>query len=158
MTTFWHTFYHDGKLAQPDEGEGLHAHPPFTISTITYKVVVYTLQLRGQIHFLYFYSTPIWTLCSTLYTISPPVNKVWPSTHTHTHSHNNMGFHFLFKAELDLAGIATPLGRGDSPFRNLYIGLDSSSFYPPLNPNRIFHKLKIWFKQLFPWNSLPLFF
>jgi hypothetical protein len=37
---FWRTFHHYGKKAQPGEGGG--ARPPFfTISTITYKVVVY---------------------------------------------------------------------------------------------------------------------
>jgi hypothetical protein len=41
---------------------GVHAHPPFTISTITYKDVVWTLQLRGKIHYPYLYS-PICTLC-----------------------------------------------------------------------------------------------
>ncbi len=29
------------KSAQPGEGVWVHAHPPFTISTITYKVEVY---------------------------------------------------------------------------------------------------------------------
>jgi hypothetical protein len=37
--------------------------PPFTISTITYKVEVYrTLQLRGQTHSPYFYSNPMCAL------------------------------------------------------------------------------------------------
>ncbi len=131
--------------------------PPFTITTITYKVVVYTLQLRGQIHSLYFYSTPICTLCSTLYTISPPVNKVWPSSHTitHTHSHNNMGFHFLFKAELDLARIATPLGRGKRGFsfqKSVY--RPRFLFILPPSQSRIEYSISLKFGfSLFPRNS-----
>ncbi len=63
-TTFWPTF-HDSimmeKIAQAGEGGG--ARPSsFTKSTITYKVVVYTLHLRGHIHSPHFYSTPICTL------------------------------------------------------------------------------------------------
>ncbi len=37
------------KLAQPDEGGGrVNSHPLFTISTITYKVVVYALAERAD--------------------------------------------------------------------------------------------------------------
>ncbi len=39
--------------------------PSFTLSTITSKVVVY-IQLKGQIHSPYFFSTPICTLCLCL--------------------------------------------------------------------------------------------
>ncbi len=39
--------------------------PPFTLSTITSKVVVYTLQLSGQIHSTYFSSTPLCALWLT---------------------------------------------------------------------------------------------
>jgi hypothetical protein len=43
--TFWHTFHHDRKIVQAGEGGG--ARPsPFTISTITNKVVVYALAER----------------------------------------------------------------------------------------------------------------
>jgi hypothetical protein len=62
------------KSAQAGEG-GVHAHPLSLISTITYKVVVYTLQLRGQIHSPYFFSTPLLLPNSSLDTeISPKVN------------------------------------------------------------------------------------
>ncbi len=48
---FWRTFHHDWKnkprLAARVQG-GVQAHPPFTISTITYKVVVYAPRLRGH--------------------------------------------------------------------------------------------------------------
>jgi hypothetical protein len=50
--TLWRTFHHDGKIS-PGWWEGGGARPtPYTISTITYKAVVYinTLQLIGQIH------------------------------------------------------------------------------------------------------------
>ncbi len=44
--TFQHTFH---------DGEGGARLPPFTISTITYKVLVYAPDQRGQIHIPYFY-------------------------------------------------------------------------------------------------------
>jgi hypothetical protein len=47
--------------AQPGETGGARP-PPFILSTTTSKVVVYTLQLRGQIHFPYFSSAPIFIL------------------------------------------------------------------------------------------------
>ncbi len=49
------------KSAQPGEGGGARP-PPFTLPTITSKVVVYTRQLRGQIHSYYFSSTSMCTL------------------------------------------------------------------------------------------------
>jgi hypothetical protein len=62
MATFYGTFHNEGKSAQAGEGGGSRRPPLFTISTITYKVVLYMLQLRGQINFPYFSSTPIRTL------------------------------------------------------------------------------------------------
>jgi hypothetical protein len=49
------------KSAQTGEDGGA-CPPPFSISTLMYKVVLCTLQLRGQIHSSYFYSTPVCTL------------------------------------------------------------------------------------------------
>ncbi len=55
------------KLAQAGEvGGSMHCPPPFTISTVTYKVVV-SLLLRGQKQSPYFYSTPICTLWIEIY-------------------------------------------------------------------------------------------
>jgi hypothetical protein len=64
MATFWRTFHHDGKFSQAWWGWGDARPPPFTLSTITSKVVVYP-HLRGQIHSLfllypYMYSV-VWT-------------------------------------------------------------------------------------------------
>jgi hypothetical protein len=40
--TLWRTFHHDGNISQGWCGWGLHARPPpFSISTITNKIVVY---------------------------------------------------------------------------------------------------------------------
>ncbi len=50
------------KLAQPGEGEGGCSALPFTISTIKYKVLRSTLQLRWKVRSPCFYSTPICTL------------------------------------------------------------------------------------------------
>ncbi len=47
IATFWRTFHQDGKTAQPSEGGGARP-PPFTISTITYKVVVYSPAERAD--------------------------------------------------------------------------------------------------------------
>jgi hypothetical protein len=40
IATFWRTFHHDGEISPAWCGGGVHAHPFFTLSTITYKVVV----------------------------------------------------------------------------------------------------------------------
>jgi hypothetical protein len=65
MATFWRPFHHVGKIMKvKGGGEGAHP-PPFTLSTITSKAVVYTLQLRGQIH-PYISSILICTLWSNL--------------------------------------------------------------------------------------------
>ncbi len=54
---FWRTFHHDGKISLVWWGWGVHAHPPFTIFTITYKVAVYAPAERGDtIHHPYFIS------------------------------------------------------------------------------------------------------
>ncbi len=65
MSTFWRTFHHDGKISPAWWGWGGARPPSLTPSTITSKVVVY-IQLRGQIHSLYFFSTPICALCLCL--------------------------------------------------------------------------------------------
>ncbi len=48
------------KLSQPGEG-GVHAHP-LSLYLPSRTELWCTLQLRGQIHFPYFYSTPLCTL------------------------------------------------------------------------------------------------
>ena len=48
MATFWCTFVLMEKLALAGEGWVAHAHPPFTITTITYKVVVYAPAERAD--------------------------------------------------------------------------------------------------------------
>jgi hypothetical protein len=53
------------KLAQFGEGGGA-CQPSFTISTITYKVLVYALAEKAT-HYPYFYSTPICILCDYKY-------------------------------------------------------------------------------------------
>jgi hypothetical protein len=49
MTTFWRTFHHGGKISPAWCGRGVARPPPFTISTITYKVVVYAPTERADI-------------------------------------------------------------------------------------------------------------
>ncbi len=49
------------KSAEPGEGRGARP-PPFTLSTITSKVVVYAPAVRADT-LPYFYSTPLYTLC-----------------------------------------------------------------------------------------------
>jgi hypothetical protein len=61
MTTFWRTFYHDGNISPAWCGWGVHTHPLSLYLTSRTKLRC-TLQLRGQIHFPYFFSTPIGTL------------------------------------------------------------------------------------------------
>ncbi len=56
--------------------EGGVRPPPFTISTITNKVVVYAPAERA-----YPYSTPIWTRCSRVNCI--PIGLVWLLLNTH---------------------------------------------------------------------------
>jgi hypothetical protein len=47
--TFLLTFHHDGKISLGWWGwGGVHAHPPFSISTINYKVVLYTPAERAD--------------------------------------------------------------------------------------------------------------
>ncbi len=41
MGTFWRKFHHDGKISPAWCGWRVHGPPPFTLSTITSKVVVY---------------------------------------------------------------------------------------------------------------------
>ncbi len=55
---YWRTFHHDGKICEGGECT------PTLLHYIYHHVLKswYTLQLRGQIHFPYFYSTPICTL------------------------------------------------------------------------------------------------
>jgi hypothetical protein len=60
MATFWRTFHHDGKISQLRVGSG--RPPPFTLSTITSKVVVYASAERADILPL-FLLYPLYVLC-----------------------------------------------------------------------------------------------
>jgi hypothetical protein len=61
--TFWRSFHHDhdGKIS-PGCGGGGGAHPPPSLYLPSRTKLWCTLQLRGQIHSLYFYYTPLCTL------------------------------------------------------------------------------------------------
>jgi hypothetical protein len=63
MATFWRrTFHHDGKISPAVRmGGGVYAHP-LSLFLPSRTKLWSTLQLRGQIHSLYFYSTLICTL------------------------------------------------------------------------------------------------
>ncbi len=63
MAPFWRTFHHDSKIIPAWWGWGVHALP-LSLYLPSRAKLWCTLQLRGQIHFPYFYSTPICTLCS----------------------------------------------------------------------------------------------
>jgi hypothetical protein len=60
--TFWHTFHHDGKIfIQAGEGRVVHAHH-LSLYLQSRTKLWNMLQLRGQIHSPYFYSTPVCTV------------------------------------------------------------------------------------------------
>ncbi len=61
MANFWRTFNHDGKISPAWWWWGVHAHP-LSLDLPSRAKLWCTLQLRGQIHSPYFYSTPICTL------------------------------------------------------------------------------------------------
>jgi hypothetical protein len=61
MATFWRTFHHDGKISHG--GVGGVQDPPFTISTITYKVVVYAPVERADVHTPPISTLPLYVLC-----------------------------------------------------------------------------------------------
>jgi hypothetical protein len=61
MATFRRTFHHDGKISLAWWGWGVHAHPLSQYLPSRTKLWC-NLQLRGQTHSPYFYSTPISTL------------------------------------------------------------------------------------------------
>jgi hypothetical protein len=65
MATFLRTFHNDGKLVQPGEGGAVQAHP-LSLYLPSCTKLCCTLQLSRQIHFPYFFSTPICTLWSQL--------------------------------------------------------------------------------------------
>ncbi len=80
IATFWRTFHHDGKIS-PDEGGGAHP-PPFTTSTITYKVVVYALAERTDtfpLLYPYIYSvartSPLFLLYPCMYSVTASLHK-----------------------------------------------------------------------------------
>jgi hypothetical protein len=59
--TFWRTFHHDGKISPGWWGWGVQAHL-LSLYLPSRAKLWCTLQLRGQIHFPYFYSTPMCTM------------------------------------------------------------------------------------------------
>ncbi len=69
IAAFWRTFHHDGKISPAWWGWEVHASPPsFTISAITYRVVVsYAPAERAVICSSYFYSSPTCNLCLCQY-------------------------------------------------------------------------------------------
>jgi hypothetical protein len=72
MATFWRTFHHDGKISPAWWGWGVNALPLllYLPSRVTSKDVVYTLQLREQIHSPYFsYALCGWHSQCALYTV-----------------------------------------------------------------------------------------
>jgi hypothetical protein len=67
--TFWRTLHHDGKISLVPLGWGVHSHPPITISTIIYKIVVYAPAERAP------YSHHISTL--PLYVLCKSADRYW---------------------------------------------------------------------------------
>jgi hypothetical protein len=67
MATFLRTFHHYGKICPAGEGGGGAHHPPFTLSTITNKVVMYAPAERADTYTPppYFSSTPT-CICTVL--------------------------------------------------------------------------------------------
>jgi hypothetical protein len=49
LATFWRTFHHDGKIRPELVKVGGARQPPFTISTITYEVLMYAPAERADI-------------------------------------------------------------------------------------------------------------
>jgi hypothetical protein len=65
IATFWRTFHHDGKLAQPGEGAWGFTPTPFHyIYHHVYTVVVLYVSAERAGTFPYFNSTPTCTLCA----------------------------------------------------------------------------------------------
>ncbi len=64
MTTFWRTFHHYGKIS-PGWWVGLHARPPFTLSAIAYKVVVYAPTERADTLSLFLLYPHMYTVIRT---------------------------------------------------------------------------------------------
>jgi hypothetical protein len=59
VATFWCAFHHDGNSAYPGEDGGVHCTPPpFTLSTITSKAVVFAPAERAGTHLLFLLYTP----------------------------------------------------------------------------------------------------
>ncbi len=81
MATFWRTstFHHDGKNQPKLVWVGGARPPPFTISTITYIVVEYALQLRGQMHPPCISTLPLFILCG-LTSGRRPAWRTWGRT------------------------------------------------------------------------------
>ncbi len=61
---FWRTFHHDGKMSPGWWRWGAHAHP-LSLYLSSHTKLQCTLQLSGQIHSPYFYSTPMCTCGSS---------------------------------------------------------------------------------------------
>ncbi len=67
--TFWRTFHHDGKISPGWWGVWGARSPPFTTSSITYKVVAYAPDEMADtlplfLHYTYMYSV-VKILCNT---------------------------------------------------------------------------------------------
>ncbi len=62
------------KLAQAGEGGGGARPPPFTISTITYKVVVYATAERAE-------TLPLFLLYPYMYSMAPALGPETPPGH-----------------------------------------------------------------------------
>ncbi len=74
--TFWRTFHHDGKISPGWWGWEVHAHPLSLYLPLCSKLWC-TLQLRGQIHSHYFYSTSICTLWIGACMMDIHIHAVW---------------------------------------------------------------------------------
>ncbi len=64
IATFWRTFHHDGKISPAWWGWGCTLPPPFTLSTITSKVVVYASAERSD-------NLPLFLLYPYMYSVAP---------------------------------------------------------------------------------------
>jgi hypothetical protein len=67
ISTFWRTFHHDGKFSPAWWGWEVRAQPPpFTISTIMYKVVVYAPAERADSFLLFLLYPYMYVLCGSV--------------------------------------------------------------------------------------------
>ncbi len=69
MTTFWRKYHHDGKISPSWSGRGVHAPPPFIISTTKYKVVVWVYDAAERADTL-----PLFLLYPCMYSVEQTVS------------------------------------------------------------------------------------